>query len=246
MNKKIFFTLIFVLNFLQSSIVQSSQQITATKENSNEEKSVMQKFEQLKNRALQKFNVVKDFGTPRKVKKGNLPEICAKEDKIYFNGTELKFGGSLESWKRIISGDPRCFGKGMTLCIWDDIGLEVGTSHGSPQKVSFLNIHLSFSEDDKYIGLVDYPDGSRADKVPDLDPHHVFSGYLEVDGFGIDSETKFWEIRSGVNPVRSLHCGLLDCSHPAGAFGEKAHIYLILDSGDEKGKLREFSFDAVD
>lgn len=246
MKKNLVSGFLFLLCLTAYSNARSPEPEPSVNGNSVTQKSAMQRFEEFKNKAMQKFAAVKNLGAPRQVKKGNTPEIILEKGKIFFNGKELKFGQSVENWKEIISGTPRCLGKGMTLCIWDDFGLNVGTDHGSPQRVRFFNLQMSISEIDRNIGRANYPDGRSAGEPPDLMPHQVFRGYLELDGFGIDAETKFWEIQSGANPDRRLHCGMFDCSHPAGAFGENVHIYLVLDGRGEHDRLREFSLNAAD
>lgn len=72
----------------------------------------------------------------------------------------------------------------------------------------------------------------------------AFSGYLELDGFGIDSKAKFWEVQSETRDRRKLTCGLRECSHPGGAFGKNANIFLILNGNSDQATLRQFSISA--
>jgi len=203
-------------------------------------------FSEWKGKAIRDLEKIKMEGRPRKVQKGRLPEIKMAQDKIYFNNKQLRLGASLATWTEIIPGRPRCTEPEMSLCIWDKLGLSVGVDEGGDHNVRYLNIQISLSEEDKEIGTVPFPDGKPAGVQLDLSPHMVFPGYLELDGFGIDAGTEFWDIRKSCDPSRRLDCGLMDCSHPSGAFGENAHIYIRLDGNGKNSKLREISLDAID
>jgi hypothetical protein len=203
-------------------------------------------YSEWKRKIIHDLDMIKNEGKPGKVKRGQHPEVKLAKDKIYFDGKELRLGASLAAWMKIIPGTPRCTKPELSLCIWDNLGLSAGVEASGIHAIRYLNIQMSIADDDKNIGKADYPDGTPGDKPLDLSPHNVFPGYLEMDGFGIDSETEFWEIRKNADSDRLLRCGVIDCSHPSGAFGESAHIYLRLDGRSERGRLREVSLDAVD
>jgi hypothetical protein len=199
-----------------------------------------------KRRAMQDLEIIKKGGVSRKVEKGRRPEIKIQQEKVYFNERELRLGASLEDWKKIIMEVPRCTEPEMSLCIWDELGLSVGVEEDKNHKVKYLNIQISVSEEDKEIGTAPYPDGTPAKKPLDLSPHKVFPGYLELDGYGIDAQTEFWDIQKNANPDRGLDCGLMDYSHPAGRFGRNAHLYMTLDGQGKRAKLRELSVNVAD
>ena len=79
--------------------------------------------------------------------------------------------------------------------------------------------------------------------------HRTTGGYelafspllLALVGFGIDKETRFWEIKQSVSRERELRCGLKDCSHPMGSFSEQANLYLTLAGRDERSALKKFN-----
>lgn len=71
-----------------------------------------------------------------------------------------------------------------------------------------------------------------------------FPVILNWTGFGIDSKTKFWEIQSGTRDRRKLICGLRECSHPGGAFGKNANVFLTLNGNSDQATLRQFSISA--
>lgn len=203
-------------------------------------KILLEKWPKLKERAILEAGAAMDFGSPRKIRKGKNPEIVVRRDEIYLNGKRLRFGDSLENWKKVIRGNPRCFDGGMILCLWDDLGIEVGTKHGSEKEVISMNLIFNLPEEDKDLGKTEYPDGTPAEKFPEYATRDVFPGFLELDGFGIDSVTEFWEIRTSVDQSRLLDCGLRDCTFPSGAFGNNGHIYLKLNGVGPKSTLQRF------
>jgi hypothetical protein len=191
-------------------------------------------------------DAIKNAGQPRQVKRIRGPDLFLKKGEIYFNGKLLKSGDSIEVWKKIIGGKPRCIVESMVYCVWDELGIDVGTSNAKDKKVKFFNLQMNFSGDVDYSKLVtEMPDGTPAAPHPDYAPHQVFPGYLEMNGYGIDKSTQFWEIRNGARENIDLHCGLLDCGHPHGAFGARASIGFTLNGSDDHGTVRELgiSFD---
>ena len=224
----------------------SAMQVEAMAEQATKKSSALEKFTELKNKAILAVTKSRGFGEPRKVMRGSYPEIVLKGGRIFFNEKELSFGGSLEAWKKVLGGSPRCSGTGMTLCIWDNLGLDIGTSHADNRNVKFFNIQINLPSNDMRSGGSGDPENGSANQLPDLRPHHVFSGYLELDGVGIDAKTKFWEIRSGSIGNGRLHCGLHDCSNPSGPFSEHSNIYLTLDGRGESDRLLEFGLSVFD
>lgn len=242
-EKFVFFLVILMFCFEITNVIAQVHDPVDKKSN---KENAWDKISELKKKAMLELGMIKSAESKKNVKKGKRPEIILLQDKIYFNAKELRLGYSLESWKKIIPGAPRCNGPKISLCIWDELGIDIGLASEGAHKVKFLNIQISMSKGDKEKNNVNYPDGRRAGELLDLNPYNVFPGYLELDGFGIDAGTEFWEIRRNVNQDRLLDCGLRDCSHPSGAFGESAHIYLRLDSGSRYGRLRQISVDADD
>ena len=171
------------------------------------------------------------------------PKIEILNDKIYFDSKILTFGASLESWRRVIGGHPRCFKDRLSWCVWDSYGLEVSTDSHATQKVKAITIYFAFEVKDPELAKVLTP---TAEELYDWLPHQKFAGHLELDGFAIGAKSKFREIRSGVNANRLLNCGVFDCSNPAGAFSQNAHLYLVLDGRSENSLIRTFSVEVED
>lgn len=200
----------------------------------------------LKRKAEREIKSAVNASARGRVKKGASPELILMNKLIFFNGRQLQLGSSLESWKKIIPGNPRCFEGKMTLCVWDQLGLEVGTDQKNGQKVQFINISLRFDDTEKdTVGnellITDDSIGKE-----DFNPHHAFSGYLELNGFGIDAESRFLEILNSTVENRKIQCGLLDCSNPTGSFADNANIYFYLEGRNENGRIRRIGIDMID
>lgn len=205
-----------------------------------EQNNLWEIFNEAKKSALIKAGEISDPTKSRKVKKGKKPEIIIVEDKLYFNAKLLRFGDSLQSWKKIIAGRPRCFEGGMILCVWDELGLTVATSDITPDKVVLIGLQLNFSDSDKVAANGLSMHGKSGVTEESSMPQNTFPGYLELDGIGIDEKTEFRDIESVVDSKRNLRCGFSDCSFPHGMFSEAANIGLNLDSKSRYGKLLTF------
>lgn len=205
----------------------------------------LDRLDDLKNKAVLATGAIKKHGVPRVVARGARPEIIIKGEVIYFNGGGVRIGESLASWEKVLSAGRRCrTGDGITICLWDNWGLEIGTDDKKKPSVQFMNLFLSLVDDDgENSGKVNASDGKNNRSENRVMLRRAFSGYLELDGFGIDSKTKFWEIQSETRDGK-LTCGLRDCSHPGGAFGKKANIFLILNGNSDQATLRQFSISA--
>lgn len=231
---------------LQSPIVAAAAQSQESAGSKSNQQSLLDRWNELLDKARQEAGLIKNLGEPRKVPKGAQPELILRKNEIFFNQNKLSLGESIETWKEKIPAKPRCFEGGMTHCLWDDYGLEVGTGSKNDNKVVFIHIHISIDKSYERPGRADYPDGRPAKPQKDNVPHHPFSGYLELNGVGIDAETEFWEIPAGSIDNNQLKCGLSDCSHPGGPFSEHANIYLRLDGMSEHGRLRTLQIGSAD
>ncbi|NGZ84942.1 DUF7738 domain-containing protein [Duganella aceris] len=192
-------------------------------------------------KAAKQMLAVKDYGLPRKIAKVGKPALILKDGRISLNDRRLVLGDSMQSWKKII-GDGSVCGeqKWPKWCKWEALGIAIGTSMKRDDRVEYVTVYLN---KDPSQNEVDFPDLDKNGKPV---PHPwivegLFPGYLELDGFGIDRKTQFWEIRSSVNRTRDLRCGLRDCSHPVGALSETVGIFIKLTGNHERAELRELS-----
>jgi hypothetical protein len=195
--------------------------------------------------AAKQVGASKDYGSPRKIAKGAQPEILLKDGKIWFNGRELVLGRHIDEWQKIIGKGSLCSPKNErpSWCKWDALGIEISARLNKPTKVTTLNVRFSRDADEGSYDL-----RARDSTGKPVDPiwlsNGVFPGYLEFDGFGIDKQSKFWEVRMSVDRRHGLRCGLRNCHQPLGAFGPDANVYMVLNSDDEYGELRELSVNA--
>jgi hypothetical protein len=199
------------------------------------------------NELRKQFNE-KEYGKARIVPKGAKPEIILQDDTILFNGKPLVLGAPLQDWKDIFSAPHRCTKPGKIspiACTWDELGIQILTSSSNKDIVSQLTIYLNPRPTDPFDP--NSRSSSKRHLFPDdkserleVDSRQPFTGYLELDNFGIDAKTQFWEIRTNVKLKRNLRCSSREC-FPHGYFSEYANIYMALDQNSEKGRLFEFT-----
>jgi hypothetical protein len=218
----------------------------AKKRNGGKEPTKLDLFNELMQKAAEETGAIEDYGKPRIVARGAKPEIIIKGDQITINGQPVGIGKSIEIWKRAMPGKPRCEKEYMdVICEWDGLGIKVYARSGGELAVlefkTFLNLQRREAWD---IPATSAPDGTKILPPNKYQPSQSFPGYLELDGFGIDAKTKFWEIRANADPKRNLRCDPRDCSHPHGGFSNKANLYLRLNKADEYGNLYEFTIAA--
>jgi hypothetical protein len=193
-------------------------------------------------KAAKATGAIKDYGPARIVPKGASPSVVLKEGKILFNGKPLAIGGNLEEWKKVIGKGAVCSTGSETpkWCKWDVLGLSIGTQLGNVNKVKYLAISFNVAPADDFAEFQEIASDGRRIK-PKWLVTGVFPGYLELDGFGIDKSTKFWEIRKSADRKHDLRCGLRDCRQPHGGFNEISSLYLVLNRNDEYGELKSFT-----
>jgi hypothetical protein len=186
-------------------------------------------------KAQEKAGAIKNVGKPRVVAKGAKPELVIGFDgSIMFDMKPLRLGDHIDKWRNIFPKDVVCTeSKGgtfdATICDWDSLGISVMGSIDRPNIVSQIEIHLNFS------ALEPWVIPNKTDRKSR--PEKTFGGYLEIDGYGIDSHTKFWELRAGADGRRNLRCGLTDCTHPHGG-GTNHTISIRVDGKSEYDRLR--------
>jgi len=206
--------------------------------NGGKEPTKLQLFNELARKAYEESGAEKGYGKPRIVAPGGRPEIAVQDAKVVVDGTSLIIGKStITDWRLALGPESRKKVGTYVIYIWDQLGVSLSTDRNH-RIVSQLLVVLN--REPKAPWNPKMPDSSVVAEPNDLSPKNSFPGYLQLDGFGIDANTEFWEIRASVDPERNLRCGLRDCSHPHGAFSEGANIYLRLDSTSENGRLYEF------
>ena len=204
---------------------------------------MLDRWNEVKRQAALAVGAITPHPPPRRVEKLAKPEIIIKGQQIFFDGTPLEFGRPLASWKKILKRKPRCDKTGAEWCVWEDLGMEVSTRAKGTGGVSTVHLMFRVPEDRFNETKVPYPDGTP-DNSPRADwlVRHPFTGYLEIDGFGIDKDTMFWELASSVDAGRNLSCGLTSCEFPEGILGPDSMIALHLNGRSETSTIEEIEF----
>lgn len=225
-----------LLTNIAKSVEPSDQSPSAEKI----EPTVLDRWNEVQCQAAIAVGAIKDLPPPRRVKRYAKPEITIKGSNIYFDGKPLEFGRPLSSWKNILKRNPHCDETGTEWCVWEELGMEVSTRPKSNYGVSTIVIKLNIPEHLLVETITPYPDGTP-DNTPKADwlARHPFTGYLEIDGYGIDKDTKFWEVQSGIDARRNLSCGLRNCEFPHGIFSPHGEIALHLNGGSESATIEE-------
>lgn len=144
-------------------------------------------------------------------------EVLGAELRI--NGRELSLGENIDAWISVISGKPRCMKSSPpAYCVWDDLGLVVGTGVSDTQRVMHFSLDLAV---DPVLG---------PHTVEHL-PKNTFRGTLLLDGIDVSKETLFSVMHQKLNRVRHFDCDVISCISPTASFNDAARIYIQL-SGD--------------
>jgi len=239
MSKTFLTGLILALSLLTtiSKGVEPSGQSHSTKE---KEATMLDRWNEVRRQAALATGAIKAPPPARRVKRYAKPEIIIKGSSIFFDGQLLEFGRPLTAWKKILKRKPHCDATGTEWCVWEDLGLTASTSWENKLSVSTMTISLSIPEHLLNETRTSYPDGTP-DNTPKADwlARPPFTGYLEIDGFGIDKETKFWELESSIDARRNMSCGLRNCEFPRGILGPSSMIALHLNGGSESATIEE-------
>jgi hypothetical protein len=244
MNKIFLSGPIFALSLLATiANGKPTDQLPGTKE---KEPTMLDRWSEVKRQAALATGAITTYPAPRHVKRYAKPEIIIKGPNIFYDGKSLEFGRPLATWKNILERKPHCDETGAEWCVWDDLGLKVSTRANSNFGVSTVIINLSISEDLLKETTTAYPNGT-SDNASKSDwlVRHPFTGYLEIDGFGIDKETKFWELQSSIDTRRNLSCGLKSCEFPSGILGPSTMIDLHLNGRSESATIEQIKIYAT-
>ena len=134
----------------------------------------------------------KVFGSEEKlhkVDKNKQPQIIIKGNEMRYNGQLLELGDTFDNWVKVL-GKPTRF-SGDNVHIWDNLGIIIylrDRRAGYTNKisvVSVMDIFFNFESRDQIF-----------EHIPYFSPKNAFVGYLEIDGTGVDSTSKVWEVRA--------------------------------------------------
>jgi hypothetical protein len=208
----------------------------------SETRTTGDELRELFRKAAKAAGTIKDNGKPRKVQRGASPEVVIQSSNIIFNGKPLKFGTHIDEWKKVLGGSPRTFQEYPTIFVWDDLGIQIVTANEQVTKVVQMAVYSNQKPKDPYAGMVTvWPDGSPNIPTPDFNPKHIFTGYFELDGAGIDDQTKVWEVNALAKRQKKFHCmaSLLRC-HAATEDGKNSLVFFT-DEKRQKGLIYFFT-----
>lgn len=164
-------------------------------------------------------------GKTRSVTRGAKPEIVVKGTKIFVNDRAIAIGQSLEHWAKLFPGTPICATELLRQsCVWDKLGVDI-----LAEDSLVISVTVFFNIEPWGPIATELPDGTPIVPLVDTRPKHAFPGYFELDGYGIDAQTEFWEIRAHIAPRRNLHCDIGgNCGSTAILLTSGVKIYLDL------------------
>lgn len=233
MKNHLKFTLLIITStLLYCTLARSEAQVPASISTPQPKStSLLDRYNKIVHEAFGAVNKKLDAHEPRKIAKGALPAIVLRKDKIFYNDAQLFLGTKLQEWLEALPTGPRCiqFSQVLKSCHWDDLGLTLSVN-GVSSKVERLDIQFQKRVISEAAEIVAKEDSVQGKQLPlTSEPVGTFRGYFELDGYGIDSNTMFWEIESAIDQSRNLHCGLRDCQFRGAIFGENSRIYIRLN-----------------
>lgn len=215
----------------------------ARKRNGGKEPTKLDVYNELMHEAKVAAGEAMDAGKPRIVPRGARPEIIIKDSKVTYNGRELVLGAGLKEWESVLGASFRIDENNLSaVLVWDNFGFSVIVDKNGEWKDRVVQIKIYLSQVVIDTHLTNQSDGKPSPVLVAITPKKAFSGYLELDGFGIDAKTEFWEVRAAAKPSRKLRCGILDCSSPSGALGnDRGALYLDLNRSNDHGNIDKFT-----
>lgn len=175
------------------------------------------------------------------VERGGKPEAILEGGHIIYDGKPLKVGGPMDDWLGVLGSHSRG-GPGIGPYLWDGLGIKIAQNYSSSEEIVFVLNHRPPPE---------YNFEKRWRKEPGEEGGPVkntFSGYLEIGGVGIDSQTTVEDINMQIDYPYGLTCsrGMNMCSALVGE--EKQLIAISVDGRKEKSPVYSIAFiaDPVD
>ena len=159
------------------------------------------------------------------------PTISIEGSAFVINGKKVWLGESLAMWQKTLPGKARCISSksDITLCVWDEIGVDIGTDEADKTRVVFINVEL-------------VPDkNTLGNETSQFSPLKSFPGLLSLDGIPILPTTRFRDLRNTVPARWGLSCGGHDCSNPTGNFQDVGSIRMDISARTDQGTIERFS-----
>lgn len=172
------------------------------------------------------------------VERGGKPEAILEGSHIIYDGKPLKIGGSMDDWLEVLGSHSRG-GPGIGPYLWDGLGVMIAHHYSSSEEIVFVINHRPPPK---------YRDPGAAPGEDGGPVKNTFSGYLEIGGVGIDSQTTVEDINKQIDYPYGFTCsrGMNMCSALVGE--EKQLIAISVDGRKEKSPVYSIAFiaDPVD
>jgi len=198
---------------------------------------------------------INQYGTPRHVPRGKKPEVIIRNDTITVNGQPVYMFQSIDSWIRAFGSpsDDCKFEKNNSICGWLDYGLILSTDNSEGKTlvvnaIFYLNVpEYSYFFFPEKRDTNPYEKSKNNTKKSLAKPMQVFPGYIEINGYGLNAETKLWEVLKGAksweDPVNGNFGGDVgchrDCHTAFGNVGEDTLIYIGVNGNSKTEKITE-------
>lgn len=193
-----------------------------------------------------------DIARARIVPKGAKPDVIIRRtgissrnpyfaDGILYNGQRITITDPPSRAIEVFGADFRVY---QSRHVWDELGITMYTEtptqflNNKPQPDYIQSISIELNPP---------PPGEL---VSPAEPAHYFSGYLELDGAGIDNETKIWEVRAlvdrsglaGGHPY--IFCRQSETSCQVQTNGDERTDYVSFwtDKDDANGKIYSVTY----
>jgi hypothetical protein len=201
-----------------------------------------EQLQELLHKAKAAGRKIVDSGKPRSVQRRAKPELIIRRGVIAFNGKRLKLGSSIAEWEKTLGKSSRLTEGGSSINTWDELGIITYRLPGRSDVVEadiFLNRapRHPILDQREHVG----PDGKTYSLGPDFRPTQMFPGYLELDGAGIDAQTKVWEVNALAKRKRKFTCSMNLHSCHAATEDEQYTLDFATDNMKDEGTIYRLS-----
>lgn len=184
-----------------------------------------------------------ELGQTRKVPPGATPELILRKNQLSYNGRPLTLGSSLDAWRQVLGPETACDGDYSKYGIhcWNNLGIWVHTSREHGNRVDLLEVFFNQKPDP----FSDYGPGISPFDGKPVAPginnyhNHLFDGYLELDGAGVDAKTRVWEVADLASGQYTYLCIREIRSCIIGPADQKYSMGFATDDGLAKGVIYE-------
>lgn len=261
--KFIAYSFLLVIGFgnFSWSAAQTVENTPKTTTEPNNAETIGQKIDKFFSKLIAGSSVyeINQYGTPRHVSRGKKPEVIIRNDTITINGQPVYMFDTVDSWISAL-GPPSngCkFQKITGYCVWLKYGITISTDNreGKPL-VDAAILYLNVPQYSPYFfqEKSDSEQGQKAKKdteKPPRKPMQLFPGYLEINGYGLNADTKQWEVLKGAKSWKDPIDGNFgadvgchrDCHYASGRVGQNTMIYIGTNGNAKTEKIVDIQID---